>query len=184
MEVLSSRLRCYAENPPTNPKKQELVFGEIAEEIDELVKENKKLKKDTVKNNEGNWLLAKHDSLLKEVHNADGLVEHHSSVALTISAALLAYASSKYVNPSEVFFIVVIGVLVNVEWLFKIIRHKAIFDSCIDRLRILDGELGLNSLRPRPGVFYKNGFKLTASLGLLLLVMWVVFAVNKLHPLC
>lgn len=66
----------------------------------------------------GRWQIRLHSR--KEVHLADELVKHHSSVVLIISAALLAYESSKYLNENELLPIGKIGFLVSIEWLLEI----------------------------------------------------------------
>lgn len=89
-----------------------------------------------------------HETLLKELHNVDQLVETHSQIVLAILAALIAFVSSQFANGPLVYFISVFGILISLEWLLKVIRHRMMFRKSHDKLTDLQDRLGIDALRP------------------------------------
>jgi hypothetical protein len=70
-----------------------------------------------------------HEALLKEMHKADDLAETHSTLVVTISGAAFAFAATQLQNSYIVMAVAFFGLLVALEWLFKIHRHQQIFSA-------------------------------------------------------
>ena len=111
----------------------------------------------------------RYDSLLKEVHNADSLVENHSRISLGVSGALLAFAISPFVK--VLWPVAIFGLVVGIVWLLKTARHKQIFDSCIERLYSVDSNLGVDAIRPHHGRIW-HGFAMMYVLVGGIILLW------------
>lgn len=89
-----------------------------------------------------------HDSLLKEIHNIDHITEMHTQIVILISGALIAFASSHLNSPTVVYVLSVFGVLISIEWILKVVRHRHIFRTSYDKLTELQRNLDIDALRP------------------------------------
>ena len=120
-------------------------------------------------------LKLRHDTLLREVHNMDCIVEMHSSIVVVVSGTMWAFVhvASNLHNGALVKMISVFGIVVVVEWVFKLSRHKNISDTCMERLRDLEGVLEIDALRPKPCLSCLNGICLLFLLAIAILAMWL-----------
>jgi len=115
-----------------------------------------------------------HETALKELHNVDGLVETHSRMILVISAALLAFSLSTVTNREMVPYIAIFGILIALEWILKIVRHRDIFLHCLERIRTIETKIGIDAIRPPPKerIISFDGFTLLLVLAGIILIFW------------
>jgi hypothetical protein len=111
-----------------------------------------------------------HETLMAELHKADDLVETHSGLVIGISGAAMGFTATQLQKPRVVTVVAIFGVLVVIEWLFKIARHRQIFRSARARLVALDAALGIDTVRPIGRI---NGFNILLGLAIAFLVLWV-----------
>lgn len=111
-----------------------------------------------------------YDALLKEMHKADDLVEQHSGLVIAITGAAFGFAATQLENPPVVYFASVFGIVTAAEWIFKISRHKDIFNSAHSRLTNLLQPPHINTVRPIGRV---NGFTILIWFASFLILMWI-----------
>jgi len=121
-----------------------------------------------------------HDSLLREIHNIDRITEMHAQIVIFISAALIAFVSSQLKSPKVVYLGSITGILICIEWILKVIRHRRIFRTSYDKLTELQQNLGIDALRPLPkphkNLFSLDGFTILIWLAILFLLFWIAIA--------
>jgi len=121
-----------------------------------------------------------HDSLLREIHNIDRITEMHAQIVIFISAALIAFVSSQLRSPKVVYVGSILGILICIEWILKVVRHRYIFRTSYDKLIELQRNLGIDALRPLPQphkkLFSLDGFTILIWLAILFLLFWVAIA--------
>lgn len=120
-----------------------------------------------------------HDSLLKEIHNIDHITEMHTQIVILISGALIAFVSSHLSSATVVYAVSMFGILISIEWILKVVRHRRIFRTSYDKLTELQRNLGINALRPLPQphkkLFSLDGFTILIWLAILFLLFWIGF---------
>jgi len=118
-----------------------------------------------------------HDSLLKEIHNIDHITEMHTQIVILISGALIAFASSHLNSPTVVYVLSVFGVLISIEWILKVVRHRHIFRTSYDKLTEPQRNLDIDALRPLPQphkkLFSLDGFIILIWLAIFFLLFWI-----------
>ncbi len=121
-----------------------------------------------------------HDSLLREIHNIDNITETHAQTVMVISAALIAFVSSKLDSPKVVYMGSILGSLICIEWILKIKRHRDIFRATYDKLAELQYSLGIDAFRPLPHphkkLFSFDGFTILIWLAIIFLLFWIAIA--------
>jgi uncharacterized membrane protein HdeD (DUF308 family) len=118
-----------------------------------------------------------HDSLLKEILNIDEIAEKHSDIIIGISGILIGILATQSPSPEEALMISVFGILLSIEWILKLIRHRLIFRTSYDKLVNLQKDIGIDALRPLPKphrmLFSFDGFTILIWLGIAFLLFWV-----------
>jgi heme exporter protein D len=122
-----------------------------------------------------------HETLLKEIHNIDEIAESHSRIIIIISSALIVYAVSQQPGTSNI--IAVLGILIAIEWILKIVRHRKVFRTCHDKLSKLEKEIGIDAIRPlkKPykNFFSLDGYTLLIWFAIVLITFWVLVIVKS-----
>lgn len=113
-----------------------------------------------------------HEAILKELHKADDLVEMHSGLIIAISGAAFGFAATHLEQIHVVSFTAVFGILVAIEWILKIIRHRQIFMAALNNLRDVENNLDIKTARPNPYKYLPNGFTTLLGFAILLIIMW------------
>lgn len=120
-----------------------------------------------------------HDSLLSEIHNIDNITEQHTQTVVAITAALIAFVT-QLKSPTAVYIVSIFGILLAIEFILKVIRHRRIFRTSYDKLTKLQFDLGIDALRPLPKphkiLFSLDGFTILIWLALLFLFFWIALA--------
>ena len=111
------------------------------------------------------------ETVLKEMHKADDLVETHSQLVITVSGAAFGFAATRLDQPLVVYFVSFFGLLVAIEWLLKIRRHRQISSAARTRWSAMDAALKIETVRP---IGSPNGFDILRVAALVLIIMWAV----------
>jgi H+/gluconate symporter-like permease len=128
-----------------------------------------------------------HDSLLKEIHNIDHITEMHAQIVIAIQAALIAFVSSKLESPEVICIGSFLGILICIEWILKVVRHRHIFRESHDKLEDLEISIGIEGLRPVKKKPYKklfsfDGFTILIWFAMVLIVFWIVIGLLFEEP--
>ena len=125
-----------------------------------------------------------HATLLSEIHKVDDIAEKHAQIIIAISAALVAFASAHWAAKMVVTLVAAFGILVCVEWIFKITRHREIFQTCYEKLVAVERQIGINALRPPPKRLWnsisRDGFTILIWFAGVLVLLWLLILAGAL----
>lgn len=124
-----------------------------------------------------------HESLLRELHNIDGIAETFARTAILVVVALMAFVSA--VRTQDAILVSFsIGLLISGLMVFKASRHRKIFVECYKRITSLQKSLGINAIREFPAdkefLCCLDGFSLLGYLGIGFFIAWVVILLLSL----
>jgi len=115
-----------------------------------------------------------HESLLRELHNIDQIVETQTQIVIIIIAALVGFVSVHLDSSKEVFLISIFGLLISIGWVLQLLRYRYVFLEIYKKITELQRIIGIDAIRPKPlpRRLIFDGYLILEGLGCLFILFW------------